>query len=75
MTESRRSDGLWMLVAALVSGLVVAGAFVLEPASDRFRWVCEVRGHLWVQPTHGEPYCADGTGNPPDRNPPNPRQR
>lgn len=64
MDEDRRSGGVWMLLAALVLGLVVAGILVLEPASDRYRWLCEARGHLWVQPSHGEPYCGDGSGNP-----------
>lgn len=74
MSVSRRGGGLWMLVAALLAALVVGAVLVVEPASDRYRWVCETRGHLWVQPTHGEPYCGDGSGNPPDRNPPNRRR-
>ena len=58
-----------MLVAALVLAFVVGSLLLLEPTSDRYRWVCEERGYLWVQPSHGEPYCGDGSGNPPDRNP------
>lgn len=73
MSEGRRSGGLSMLVAALLAGVVVAAVLLLEPVSDRSRAVCEARGHLWVQPTHGEPYCGDGSGNPLDRNPPNGR--
>lgn len=73
MKEGGRGARLWMLLAALLSGLVVAAVLVVQPVSDRYRWVCEARGHLWVQPSHGEPYCGDGSGNPPDRNPPNRR--
>ena len=74
MSEGRRSGGMWMLAAALLVGVAVSGVLLLEPASDRYRAICEARGHLWVQPTHGEPYCGDGSGNPPDRNPPNRNQ-
>ena len=66
MTEDRAAGRLWMLIAGLVAGLVLAGLLLIEPASDRSRWLCELRGHLWVQPTHGEPYCGDGSGNPRD---------
>ena len=69
MTQNLGSRNVLMLVAPLVLAFVVGILVLLEPASDRFRWVCEARGHLWVQPTHGEPYCGDGSGNPPDRNP------
>jgi hypothetical protein len=49
-------------VAVLVAVVLVAA---FNPSlNDRYRWLCELKGHLWVQPTHGEPYCGDGTGNP-----------
>ena len=59
---------LAMAIVALVVLLLSLG-LVDNALSDRFRWVCETKGDLWVQPTHGEPYCGDGSGNPPDRNP------
>jgi hypothetical protein len=62
MSDTRRTGGVWMLLAAVVAGVVVAGVLLLGPASDRYRAICEARGHLWVQPTHGEPYCGDGSG-------------
>lgn len=64
MSDTGRTGRLWMLLSALVAGVVVAGLLLLEPASDRYRAICEARGYLWVQPTHGEPYCGDGSGNP-----------
>lgn len=73
MKQSLRRRGGLTLITVLVLSLVVGRLVLLEPTSDRYRWVCEARGYLWVQPTHGEPYCGDGSGNPPDSGPPSGR--
>ncbi|MDP9067977.1 MAG: hypothetical protein M3N53_06490 [Actinomycetota bacterium] len=49
---------------AVVAVVVAAGLLLNKDLNDRYRWLCEAKGHLWVQPTHGDPYCGDGTGNP-----------
>ncbi len=56
-----------LLVAILLVCLLLAAVLLNKNAADQYRWLCEFKGHLWVQPTHGEPYCGDGSGNPPDR--------
>jgi len=47
------------LLFACAAGFLSSGF-----ASDRLRWLCESKEHVWVQPTHGRPYCGDGSGNP-----------
>jgi hypothetical protein len=62
----------WLVAVATAVLLFVLLSLGLvdNDLADRYRWVCEAKGDLWVQPTHGEPYCGDGSGNPPDRNQP-----
>lgn len=67
----------WLVAvaAAVLVFVLLSRGLVDNDLADRYRWVCEAKGALWVQPTHGEPYCGDGSGNPPDRNPPDRDQR
>ncbi len=40
--------------------VVVLGVPSIRWLADRSAWLCELKGDLWVQPTHGKPYCGDG---------------
>lgn len=56
---SRQKGAVWMMV--LLSAL--AALFVTTPllsrASDRAPWLCDLKGDMWVIPTHGPAYCDD----------------
>ena len=63
------------MITAVFVFVVLSLGLVDNDLADRYRWVCETKGALWIQPTHGEPYCGDGSVNPPDRTPPSREQR
>ena len=54
---------LTLLTAVLVFVLLSLG-LVDNDLADRYRWVCETKGALWIQPTHGEPYLRRRVGKP-----------